>query len=125
VVRGVGVNPSRTGLLEMLALMGADLRLCNHRNFGAEPVADIEVRPAPLTGARIPARLVPLAIDELPALFIAAACATGETVVTEGQLRLAPGSRVQTGSNRPGRGEGESKDGAKGKGSGKKERPGS
>jgi len=95
VVRGVGVNPSRTGLLEMLALMGADLRLCNHRNFGAEPVADIEVRPAPLTGARIPARLVPLAIDELPALFIAAACATGETVVTgAAELRVKETDRI-------------------------------
>jgi len=95
VVRGVGVNPSRTGLLEMLALMGADLRLCNHRNFGAEPVADIEVRPAPLTGARIPARLVPLAIDELPALFVAAACATGETVVTgAAELRVKETDRI-------------------------------
>ena len=95
MVRGVGVNPSRTGLLEMLALMGADLRLCNHRDFGAEPVADIEVRPAPLTGARIPARLVPLAIDELPALFIAAACATGETVVTgAAELRVKETDRI-------------------------------
>ena len=95
VVRGVGVNPSRTGLLEMLALMGADLRLFNHRNFGSEPVADIEVRPAPLTGARIPARLVPLAIDELPALFIAAACATGETVVTgAAELRVKETDRI-------------------------------
>jgi 3-phosphoshikimate 1-carboxyvinyltransferase len=95
VLRGVGVNPSRTGLLEMLALMGADLRVFNHRNFGSEPVADIEVRPASLTGARIPPRLVPLAIDELPALFIAAACATGETVVTgAAELRVKETDRI-------------------------------
>ena len=49
-IRDVGVNPTRTGILEMLALMGADLRLINHRNFGREPVADIEVRPSQLKG---------------------------------------------------------------------------
>jgi 3-phosphoshikimate 1-carboxyvinyltransferase len=95
VIRGVGVNPTRTGLLEMLALMGADLRLFNHRSFGSEPVADIEVRPARLAGARIPERLVPLAIDELPALFIAAACARGETVVTgAAELRVKETDRI-------------------------------
>lgn len=95
VVRGVGVNPSRTGLLEMLALMGADLRLFNHRSFGAEPVADVEVRPARLRGARIPERLVPLAIDEFPAFFVAAACAEGETLVTGAQeLRVKESDRI-------------------------------
>jgi 3-phosphoshikimate 1-carboxyvinyltransferase len=95
VIRNVGVNPTRTGLLEMLALMGADLRLFNHRSFGFEPVADIEVRPAALVGARIPERLVPLAIDELPALFVAAACARGETVVTGAQeLRVKETDRI-------------------------------
>ena len=69
VIEGVGVNPTRTGLLEMLALMGADLRLINHRNAGAEPVADIEVRPARLRGIRVPERLVPLAIDEFPGVL--------------------------------------------------------
>jgi 5-enolpyruvylshikimate-3-phosphate synthase len=95
VIEGVGVNPTRTGLLEMLALMGADLRLVNHRNAGAEPVADIEIRPAPLRGARIPERLVPLAIDEFPALFVAAACAEGETLVTgAGELRVKESDRI-------------------------------
>jgi 3-phosphoshikimate 1-carboxyvinyltransferase len=95
VIRGVGVNPTRTGVLDMLALMGADLRLFNHRSFGSEPVADIEVRPAPLVGARIPERLVPLAIDELPALFIAAACARGETLVTgAAELRVKETDRI-------------------------------
>jgi len=95
VIEGVGVNPTRTGLLEMLALMGADLRLVNHRSAGAEPVADIEVRPARLRGIRVPERLVPLAIDEFPAFFIAAACAAGETLVTGAEeLRVKESDRI-------------------------------
>jgi 3-phosphoshikimate 1-carboxyvinyltransferase len=94
-IRGVGVNPTRTGLLEMLALMGADLRLINHRSCGAEPVADIEIRPATLRGVRVPERLVPLAIDEFPAFFIAAACAEGETLVTgAAELRIKESDRI-------------------------------
>jgi len=94
-IEGVGVNPTRTGLLEMLALMGADLRLINHRSAGAEPVADIEVRPARLRGIRVPERLVPLAIDEFPAFFIAAACADGETLVTgAAELRVKESDRI-------------------------------
>ncbi len=97
VIRGVGVNPTRTGLLEILALMGADLRLLNHRSLGSEPVADIEVRPATLRGVVVPERLVPLAIDELPAVFIAAACAEGETVVTgAAELRVKESDRIAT-----------------------------
>ena len=95
MIRGVGVNPTRTGLLEMLALMGADLRLLNHRVCGAEPVADIEVRPARLRGIAVPERLVPLAIDEFPAFFVAAACAEGETVVTGAEeLRVKESDRI-------------------------------
>ena len=95
LIEGVGVNPTRTGLLEMLALMGADLRLVDHRSAGAEPVADIEIRPATLTGIRVPERLVPVAIDEFPAFFIAAACARGETLVTgAGELRVKESDRI-------------------------------
>jgi 3-phosphoshikimate 1-carboxyvinyltransferase len=95
VIRGVGINPTRTGLLEMLGLMGADLRLFNHRSCGAEPVADIDVRPASLRGIHVPERLVPLAIDEFPAFFIAAACAEGETVVTGAEeLRVKESDRI-------------------------------
>ncbi|MGH8187979.1 MAG: 3-phosphoshikimate 1-carboxyvinyltransferase [Steroidobacteraceae bacterium] len=94
-ITGVGVNPTRTGLLDILGLMGASLRLVNHRSAGAEPVADIEVRPAPLTGIRVPEHLVPLAIDEFPVLFIAAACAQGETLVTGAQeLRVKESDRI-------------------------------
>jgi 3-phosphoshikimate 1-carboxyvinyltransferase len=95
LIRDVGVNPTRTGILEMLALMGADLRLINHRSWGMEPVADIEVRPSRLHGAVIPERLVPLAIDEFPALFVAAACADGETLVTGAEeLRVKESDRI-------------------------------
>ena len=94
-ITGVGVNPTRTGLLDILALMGADLRVVRHRSAGAEPVADIEVRPADLRGIEVPQHLVPLAIDEFPALFIAAACAEGETVVTGAQeLRVKESDRI-------------------------------
>lgn len=94
-IRGVGVNPTRTGLLDMLRLMGADIRLTNEGTRGAEPVADIEVRPADLHGIRVPEHLVPLAIDEFPAFFVAAACAEGETVVTgAGELRVKESDRI-------------------------------
>jgi 3-phosphoshikimate 1-carboxyvinyltransferase len=95
VIRGVGINPTRTGLLDILALMGADLRVVNHRSAGAEPVADIEVHPAALKGIHVPEHLVPLAIDEFPALFIAAACAQGETIVTgAAELRVKESDRI-------------------------------
>jgi 3-phosphoshikimate 1-carboxyvinyltransferase len=99
-IKGVGINPTRTGLLDILALMGADLRLVNHRSAGAEPVADIEVRPAKLKGIHVPEHLVPLAIDEFPALFVAAACAEGETVVTGAEeLRVKESDRIAVMAN--------------------------
>jgi len=88
LLTNVGVNPTRTGLLELLRRMGADIRL--HPAPGApepEPVADIEVRRSALRGITVPESLVPLSIDEFPAFFIAAACATGETLV-RGALEL-------------------------------------
>ncbi len=94
-IRNVGINPTRTGLLDILGRMGAELRLINHRSAGAEPVADIEVRAARLHGIRVPPGLVPLAIDEMPALFIAAACAEGETLLTgAAELRVKESDRI-------------------------------
>lgn len=93
---GVGVNPTRTGIIDILRLMGADIRLTNERHEGAERVADIEVRHRPLHGAVIPEALVPLAIDEFPALFVAAACAEGCTVVSgAAELRVKETDRIQ------------------------------
>lgn len=79
VIANVGVNPTRTGIITILKKMGADISLLNQRQWGEEPVADLRVRYAPLKGIDIPPELVPLAIDEFPILFIAAACAEGET----------------------------------------------
>lgn len=94
-ITNVGINPTRTGLLDILALMGASLRVVNHRSAGAEPLADIEVQPAKLKGIHVPEHLVPLAIDEFPALFIAAACAEGETLVTGAEeLRVKESDRI-------------------------------
>lgn len=96
LLQHVGVNPTRTGVIEILRLMGADLTLQNEREVGGEPVADIRVRYAPLHGIRIPEDQVPLAIDEFPALFVAAACAEGETVLTGAQeLRVKESDRIQ------------------------------
>ncbi|MCB1824625.1 MAG: 3-phosphoshikimate 1-carboxyvinyltransferase [Candidatus Competibacteraceae bacterium] len=92
----VGVNPTRTGVLDILRLMGADIEVLNRRLAGGEPVADLRVRHAPLHGVRIPEDLVPLAIDEFPALFIAAACAKGITVLTGAEeLRVKESDRIQ------------------------------
>ncbi len=97
LVRNVGLNPTRTGIIDILRLMGADLRLLNPREAGGEPVADIEVHATPLRGIRVPRELVPLAIDEFPVLFVAAACATGETVVEGAQeLRVKESDRIAT-----------------------------
>jgi 3-phosphoshikimate 1-carboxyvinyltransferase len=96
VLENVGVNPTRTGVITILRQMGADITLLNERQAGGEPVADIRVRSAPLHGIHIPAELVPLAIDEFPALFIAAACASGETVLTGAEeLRVKESDRIQ------------------------------
>ena len=80
-IRNVGVNPTRTGLLHILKRMGADITLSNRRFYGEEPVADLLIRHAPLHGIDIPVSIVPAAIDEFPILFIAAACATGQTIL--------------------------------------------
>jgi len=92
----VGINPTRIGIINILRLMGADLTVSNEREVGGEPVADIRVRASKLKGIRIPEEQVPLAIDEFPALFVAAACAEGETVLTGAEeLRVKESDRIQ------------------------------
>ncbi len=91
----VGINPTRIGVINILGLMGADITLKNHREVGGEPVADIHVRYAPLHGIEIPRDQVHLAIDEFPALFIAAACASGRTVLRGAEeLRVKESDRI-------------------------------
>lgn len=96
ILEHVGINPTRTGVIEILKLMGADIELQNQQEVGGEPVADIRVRSAPLHGITVPEELVPLAIDEFPAIFVAAACAKGETVITGAEeLRVKESDRIQ------------------------------
>ena len=96
VLLHVGINPTRTGVVEILKRMGADITCSNHQEIGGEPVVDIRVKSAPLKGIHIPESLVPLAIDEFPVLFVAAACAEGQTVVTGAEeLRVKESDRIQ------------------------------
>jgi 3-phosphoshikimate 1-carboxyvinyltransferase len=95
VLEHVGVNPTRTGVLHILQDMGADITLMNERVVGGEPVADLRVRASTLRGIHIPEDQVPLAIDEFPVLFVAAACAEGTTVLTGAEeLRVKESDRI-------------------------------
>ena len=95
-LRHVGVNETRTGIINILKLMGANIEVFNEQEVGGEPVADLRVQHAPLKGIRIPEDQVPLAIDEFPALFIAAVCAEGETVLAGAEeLRVKESDRIQ------------------------------
>jgi 3-phosphoshikimate 1-carboxyvinyltransferase len=95
LLRNVGLNPTRTGLLDILRSMGGVIEIENPRSSGAEPVADLRVHASSLRGVEVPAALVPLAIDEFPVLFIAAACAAGETRVSGAEeLRVKESDRI-------------------------------
>src|SRR6202035_5622187 len=95
LIQNVGLNPTRTGLLDILRSMGGRIEILNARQSGAEPVADLRIRTSPLQGIRVPRELVSLAIDELPVLFIAAACARGESWVTGAEeLRVKESDRI-------------------------------
>ncbi|PHS64415.1 MAG: bifunctional prephenate dehydrogenase/3-phosphoshikimate 1-carboxyvinyltransferase [Thalassobium sp.] len=92
----VGINPTRIGVINILRAMGGNIEVLNEREVGGEPVADIRIRSAQLKGIHIPEDQVPLAIDEFPALFIAAACAEGETILTGAEeLRVKESDRIQ------------------------------
>ncbi|MDT8406847.1 MAG: 3-phosphoshikimate 1-carboxyvinyltransferase [Methylococcales bacterium] len=96
ILEHVGINPTRTGVIEILKRMGASIELLNMREVGGEPVADLHVIGRPLTGIDIPEELVPLAIDEFPVLFVAAACANGTTRLTGAEeLRVKESDRIQ------------------------------
>ncbi len=91
----VGINPTRDGVIHILRQMGAHIELLAPRQVGGEPVADLRVRHAPLHGIEIDPALVPLAIDEFPALFVAAACAEGRTVLRGAEeLRVKESDRI-------------------------------
>jgi len=97
VLEHVGMNPTRTGVIDILRLMGADITVLAESEVGGEPVADLRVRSAELRGIDVPEELVPLAIDEFPAIFVAAACARGCTRVTgAAELRVKESDRIAT-----------------------------
>lgn len=97
LVKGVGVNPTRTGILDALRQMGADLSLENMRDQSGEPVADIRVRSSPLQGVTIGGDLLPRLIDEIPVLAVAAAAAKGPTVIKDAaELRVKETDRIKT-----------------------------
>lgn len=92
----VGMNPTRIGVINILRAMGANIEVTKEREIGGEPVADLIVRSADLKGINIPEDQVPLAIDEFPVLFVAAACAEGQTVLTGAEeLRVKESDRIQ------------------------------
>ena len=94
-ILNVGMNPTRIGVIEILRLMGADIEVERARLVGDEPVADLCVRAVPLNGIEVPPHLVPLAIDEFPVLFVAAACARGTTVVSgASELKVKESDRI-------------------------------
>jgi 3-phosphoshikimate 1-carboxyvinyltransferase len=100
VVEGVNVNPLRTGLLDVLERMGANIAVFNRRTVSGEPVADLEVRSAPLTATAVRAREVPTLIDELPLFGLVAGMARGESVVRgAGELRAKETDRIETVTN--------------------------
>ena len=95
-LNSVNINPTRTGVIDILKLMGGNIELSNERLQAGELIADIKVTSSRLKGIEIPESLVPLAIDEFPVLFIAASCAEGDTILTGAkELRVKESDRIQ------------------------------
>jgi 3-phosphoshikimate 1-carboxyvinyltransferase len=96
-IQQVGINPTRTGLLDVMTRMGADIQLLNRREEAGEPVADIRVKSARLHGVAIGPDLIPKTIDEFPILCVAAAVAEGETIISGAEeLRVKESDRIAT-----------------------------
>ncbi len=95
LIEGVGMNPTRDGLFRVLTMMGASIDRINPRTVGGEPVADLRVRFAPLTGIEVPPEIAPAMIDEYPILFVAAALASGQTTMRGlEELRVKESDRI-------------------------------
>jgi 3-phosphoshikimate 1-carboxyvinyltransferase len=96
LIQSVGINPTRTGVIDILTRMGACIQIRNRRYFGHEAVADLWIEYAPLNGIEIPVELIPSAIDEFPILFIAAAQAKGKTLLRgAAELRVKESNRIE------------------------------
>lgn len=95
LINNVGINPTRTGCIAILKQMGAKIEILNYREICGEPVADLHVTATQLKGIEIPTDQIPLAIDEFPIIFIAAACAQGETILRHAsELRVKESDRL-------------------------------
>lgn len=95
IIKNVGINPTRTGVIDILRLMGAHIEIGNQRKFGQEIIADLLIKSAPLQGIEIPKHLIPSAIDEFPIIFIAAANAQGYTILRgAAELRIKESDRI-------------------------------
>jgi len=95
VLKDVGINPTRTGVIDILRDMGASIEIGNQRYMGAEPVGDIRVKSASLKGVEIGGEMIPRSVDELPVIFVAASLAEGETIVRDAaELRLKESDRI-------------------------------
>jgi 3-phosphoshikimate 1-carboxyvinyltransferase len=96
-IRHVGMNPTRTGLIDVMKKMGADIEVLALREEAGEPVGDLRVKAAPLKGVTIGSELIPKTIDEFPVLCVAAAVADGETVISGAEeLRVKESDRIAT-----------------------------
>ena len=97
IIENVGVNPTRNAMIKIMKLMGADVELKNERLESGEPVATIYAKTSKLIGIDIPEELVPVAIDELPIILVAAACAKGKTKLSgAAELRVKESDRIQS-----------------------------
>lgn len=95
IIENVGLNPTRTGLLTLLKSMGASIEIMEQQNINNEPLGTLRVRTSELHGITVPPELVPLAIDEFPIFFIAAACAQGDTLLQHAaELRVKESDRL-------------------------------
>lgn len=96
IIQDVGVNPTRTGILDVLEMMGANISVFNERTWNGEPVADIRVQSAPLRGVKIGGDLIPRVIDEIPIIAVAAAVAEGVTEINDAaELRVKETDRIR------------------------------
>jgi 3-phosphoshikimate 1-carboxyvinyltransferase len=97
LIKNVGVNPTRTGIIDVLTAMGADIELGNQREQAGEPVADIRVRHRKLHGVQIGGEMIPRTIDEIPVLAVAASYAEGKTIIKDAaELRVKESDRIAT-----------------------------
>ena len=96
LIKNVGINPTRAGIITALQMMGAELTLVSEREVAGEPVADVLVRTSELKGIELAGDIVPLLIDEIPVIAVAAALAEGETIVRDAEeLRVKESDRIQ------------------------------